>query len=290
MLLSCWPIILKINHLFSVAQLLLTLMLISYASNSHGHAQRLDEKSDLVRFLGNSAVLVETGGAKILFDPFFHNNFGIYRLVPAKMHKAVMEGQPPYDDIDAIFISHAHEDHFSVRDVHRYLKQFPRVKLFAPQQAIQQIQNWNTGDTSVTPEQLISFSLDFGDQPELKTVGVFEVAATRIPHAGWPSRKDVQNIVFSVKVANGKAAMHMGDADPNDDHYLPYKAHWQEYPVDVNFPPYWFFTSAEGRDILNEILHVKQNIGVHVPMQLPNYLKQYNHKFLSEHGESIAIE
>lgn len=265
------------------------LLILSFFIANKGlcHPEVSDDHHAVATYLGNSAVLVKSGDTKILFDPFFHNNFGIYRLVPEELHKAVLQGTSPYDNIDAIFISHAHEDHFSVRDVTRYLRQFPNVKLFAPAQAIQQILDSDKAKSSINSEQLLAFSLDFGDAPETKIVENFVVNATRIPHAGWPGRKDVENIVFSVKVKGGKTAMHMGDADPDDDHYLPYKQHWQDNPVDINFPPYWFFTSAEGRDILNKILVVKKNVGVHVPMPAPKYLTQHNHLYLSKPEEKI---
>lgn len=236
-------------------------------------------------YLGNSAVLVVSGASKILFDPFFHNGFGIYKLVPRELHKSVMHGEAPYDNVDAIFVSHAHGDHFSAKDVATYLKRFPSVTLFAPQQAIAEL-----ADKSIPDKQLVAFSLDFGDQPVTKTVDKLSVTATRIPHAGWPSRKEVENIVFSVKMEGDKVSMHMGDADPDDQHYLPYKEHWQSNPVDINFPPYWFFMSAEGRDILKNILKIEKNVGVHVPMQTPKYLKENQHEYFSEPTSSIKID
>lgn len=236
-------------------------------------------------YLGNSAVLVESGTSKILFDPFFHNGFGIYQLVPEKLHSSLMHGEAPYDNIDAIIISHAHEDHFSAKDVATYLKRFPAVKLFAPQQAIAEL-----AGESIPEAQLFAFSLDFGDQPVTKTADELIVTGIRIPHAGWPSRKEIENIVFSVKMDGDKVSMHMGDAAPDDQHYLPYKEHWQSNPVNINFPPYWFFMSAEGRDILEKIFKVKKNVGVHVPMQTPKYLKEKQHEYFSEPTSSIKID
>jgi hypothetical protein len=51
----------------------------------------------------------------------------------------------------------------------------------------------------------------------------------RIPHAGWPGRADIENLVFRVTLksqSESVTVMHMGDAD--DNHYLPYKSHWQK--------------------------------------------------------------
>lgn len=236
-------------------------------------------------YLGNSAVLVQTEQKKILFDPFFHNDFGIYQLVPETMHSAIMAGAPPYDDIDAIVISHAHEDHFSAYDVAEYLSKFPDTVLVAPQQAIDMLKEY-----LVPKQQLHAFNLDFKAAPEQQSIKGMQISALRIPHAGWPGRKDVQNLVFRVQLGDNFSAMHMGDADPDDSHYLPYEAFWQEQMTSVNFPPYWFFMSAEGRDILYEILNVKKHIGVHVPKQVPKYLKDSDYRYFSTPGEVQSIE
>ena len=263
----------------SILILALCTFYLAFSSRSVAHNK--------ATYLGNSAVLVESEGSKILFDPFFHNNFGIYRLVPKTLYDAVMQGKAPYDDIDAIFISHAHEDHFSARDVQIYMEKFPNVLLFAPKQAIEKLAE---PMTKINKERLIAFDLGFGDAPETQKQGSLIVTAVRIAHAGWPSRKDIENIVFSVTMASGKVAMHMGDADPDVYHYLPYRAHWRDHPVDINFPPYWFFMSAQGRDIINEVLNVRKNVGVHVPLQIPKYLieKQYEH--FSSPGADIKLD
>lgn len=242
---------------------------------AHGSAQ----------YLGNSAVLVTSKQHKILFDPFFHNDFGIYQLVPDELRNRIMQGKAPYDSIDAIFISHAHEDHFSASDVATYLQRSPQTYLVAPQQALDML-----ADYKIPAQQLVGFSLQFGGPAQQKQVNELVIEAVRIPHAGWPARKEIENMVFRVKLGDTLTAMHMGDADPDDDHYLPYTGHWQKQQTDINFPPYWFFMSAEGRDILHDILNAKQHIGIHVPRKTPKYLKESGHRYFSLPGEKITIE
>jgi hypothetical protein len=84
--------------------------------------------------------------------------------------------------------------------------------------------------------------------------------------------------------------MYMGGADADDDHYLPFKAHFQANPVDINFPPYWFFMYAEGRDMLNEILSAQKTVGVHMPVKVPKYSVERDYLYFSEQGSSIQIE
>jgi L-ascorbate metabolism protein UlaG (beta-lactamase superfamily) len=90
-------------------------------------------------YLGNEAILVEHKNKKKLFDPFFQNGFNTYQLVPLAIRQSLFKGEPPYHNIDAIFISHAHGDHFAATDLVRFLTAFPGTKVIAPSQAIDQI-------------------------------------------------------------------------------------------------------------------------------------------------------
>lgn len=264
----------------SVCKWLLLAYVVFSASvaNAHGEAT----------YLGNSSIVVTHGDHKIMFDPFFHNDFGIYQLVPEELHQSVMAGTEPYDGIDAIFISHAHEDHFDVEDVIEYLTTHQTVKLFGPQQAIDQITKVNNDPT--VNERLVGISLDFGQTPISMEQSSIRIDAVRIPHAGWPQRRDVENLVFRITLDNQSTVMHMGDADPDDDHYLPLKSHWEKQRTDINFPPYWFLLSAEGNDILQHILNAERHVGVHVPIDIPNYLKKSGKQYFHKPGTKVSLE
>lgn len=254
------------------------LALTGFNASGHGKAH----------YLGNSAVVVQNSGIKIMFDPFFHNDFGIYQQVPAPLREKVMAGEAPYDGIDAIFISHAHEDHFNVHDVLSYLQRHPDTLLFGPLQAVSAIEALSLSQE--IQNRLHSVNLDFGEAPVRFNKGQLDVEVVRIPHAGWPARKEVHNLVFRVSLAQQHTAMHMGDADPDDDHYLPYRAYWEAKKTDINFPPYWFFSSAEGRDILHEILNANKHIGVHVPVNAPRFLTNGNYQYFHQPEETRTID
>lgn len=267
------------------------------ASHSQGKSsQVLASKltfQSYVKYLGNEALFVHIANSKLLFDPFFHDNIRIYQLVPDTLKRDIFSGTAPFNAINLILISHAHRDHFAVDEVVSYLLSFTNTKLVGPKQAIDKI---NTQlkklNKTISHERLISVNLNIGDQPWQQKIGEFLIDAVRIPHAGWPSRAEVENIVFRVTVNHAiddtasqhTTVMHMGDADPDDDHYLPYRSFWRKKITEVNFPPYWFLYSAEGRDILDNIIGAKTNIGVHVPMAVPKQLQQSGREYFSIPG------
>ena len=239
-----------------------------------------------VTYVANEAVLITNGDKKVLFDPFFHQAFGTYQLVPEETKQAIFSGTPPFDNLTAIFISHAHGDHFAAGDVLKYLQKYPNTQLIAPEQAVTELKE--LAEAKQILPQVTSVKLAFNQTPKTLEVAGLVIDAVRIPHAGWPGRANIENLVFRVtlkKQGSSVTIMHMGDADPNDDHYLQYKDHWQKYVTDTAFPPYWFYFSAEGRDILSEVLNVKKSIGIHVPIDIPNQLKSSSEDYFSKPGE-----
>ena len=83
--------------------------------------------------------------------------------------------------------------------------------------------------------------------------------------------------------------MHMGDADPRRQHFIPHKDHWAEQRTDTAFPPYWFLTSMQGRNILSDDMNVAKSIGIHVPIKVPEDLKKSGQDYFSVSGETREI-
>ncbi len=256
-------------------------LLVTYCAHAH---EQEEHNHGTAHYLGNEGVLVATEYGKVLFDPFFHNDYGNYTLVPEEMRKRIFSGDKPYDDISVILVSHAHGDHFSAEDALRYLEENERTKLVGPTQAIDKIRALE-GASSVE-SQLRAISLQVGDPVFENKLGPISVESVRIPHAGWPGRKDVSNLVYRVTFGDDLNVIHMGDADPNDLHFKPYKKHWEESESELAFPPYWFFTSRLGPSILSERINAVESIGIHVPTKVPADLKLTDEDFFSVPGET----
>jgi L-ascorbate metabolism protein UlaG (beta-lactamase superfamily) len=255
----------------------------------HTHSLALAHQASIT-YVANEAVLIKNGDKKVLFDPFFHQTFGTYQWLPEDTKQAIFTGIAPFDNITAIVISHAHGDHFAADDVLMYLQKYPNTQIIAPEQAVTELTAL-AGSNQVL-SQVTSVKLALNQAPKSLEVAGLLIDVVRIPHAGWPGRANIENLVFRVTLKNQGASvtvMHMGDADPDDNHYLPYKDHWQKRVTDAALPPYWFYFSAEGRDILNDILNVKKSVGIHVPIQIPNQLKSIGQDYFSKPGEIRSV-
>ena len=221
-------------------------------------------------YLANEGVLVTSGDSKILFDPLFDNAFGQYQLLPKNMEDALFAGEPPFDGIDAVFVSHAHGDHFAPSMMLDYLRARPEVRLYAPMQAVTAMRR--TGDdNSPIFNRVVGLAIDTGDEPVTIELNDIAISAARIPHSGWPNRMtDIENIAFRVTLDDDVTIVHMGDADASIEHFRSHSDYWQRQSADLALPPYWFFLSDEGTTILDEALNAKMSVGVHVPEEMPD--------------------
>lgn len=247
-------------------KLLFLLVSVLFSSAILAHS---DSSTSTVHYLANEGLMVSHGDTKVVFDPLFRNAYGRYQLLPKDMEAALFAGVPPFDGIDAIFISHYHGDHFSPKDVLRLLKVQPDIRLYAPVQAEQGLRQVATTDDEQVFERVVVVELAYKDAPVFFEMKGLEISAVRIPHAGWPTgRLDVENISWRVTLDETTTVLHMGDADPNGVHFERDSDYWSKRVTDMAFPPYWFFDSTYGPDVLANLIRAKKNIGIHVPLTI----------------------
>jgi L-ascorbate metabolism protein UlaG (beta-lactamase superfamily) len=225
-------------------------------------------KSDIPRatYLGNEGVLVTNGDTKILFDAFYSSSYGQYALVPEDMAAAIMAGEAPFDGIDAVFVSHAHGDHFTPAPMLAYLRAHEGLRLYAPKQALDRLTEEAGADDPVL-SRVTPVDLGLNDAPVSMTVGDLIIEAVAVPHAGGARMASIQNIVFRVTLNGETTAAHFGDAGPVDANFAPHQDHWDARITHIAFPPYWFHANPEGRAILSDRIKARKVVGVHVPAE-----------------------
>jgi L-ascorbate metabolism protein UlaG (beta-lactamase superfamily) len=246
-------------------------------------------------YLANAAILVTNGTTKVVFDPLFRNDFGSYERVPEPTERALFAGEPPFDGLDAVFVSHYHEDHFSAADVLRLLEARPDVRLYAPAQAVAGMREIAAARLEAVTARVHAIALQYQDAPMSLQHGSVLVEAVRIPHAGWPARQQqVENIAFRVTLDSETTVVHLGDSDASDAHFARDEAYWRQRRTDAAFPPYWFFVSDGGRQVLEQRIAPTRSIGMHVPANVPTRpgdrpAELRDHELFTEPGEVRAI-
>jgi len=230
-----------------------------------------DDHSWGARYLANAGVMIEQGDTKILFDPFFRSDFGQYDLMPKEIEAALFAGTPPWDGIDAIFISHHHGDHFDPAVVSRFLRRWPAVKLYAPQQAVDALLASESGPSELSLNRIHGLKLERDSVAVRLEMDGLLVEAVRIAHGGWPNRHaHVQNIVFRVTLDNEATVMHLGDADSGREHYVAHASYWRDRSSDLALVPVWLLLSEDGRYVVDEHVDAEHAIGMHVEKSMPD--------------------
>ena len=221
-------------------------------------------------YMANEGMMVTQGDTKILFDPLFRDSYGQYLLLPEAMETALFAGSEPFNGVDAIFISHYHGDHFSAEDILRLLQTQTAIHLYAPMQAVIGLRALTGNQSDTVSDRVHPVTLAYQDPPvSMEMAGLF-IEAVRIPHSGWPTgRLDVENIAWRVTLNEQTTVLHLGDADPNDQHFARDAAYWDRIPTHAAFPPYWFLDSNYGQEILRDRIKARRSIGIHVPTTIP---------------------
>ena len=250
--------------------LLLVLLSLFWAVNCYADSSGSNTSVSRAQYMANEGLMVVQGDTKVVFDPLFRNNYDQYQLLPKEMEDALFSGQPPFDGIDAVFISHYHGDHFSPADILRLLKEQQGIYLYAPVQAVNGLRSVSGTNDEKIFERVTAVELAYKDTPVTLEMEGLLIEAVRIPHSGWPNgRLDVENISWRVTLNETTTILHMGDADPNDVHFARDAAYWDKRHTHMAFPPYWFFTTSQGPGILENRIKPDHSVGVHVPVSIP---------------------
>lgn len=255
------------------------------APHAHDH-----HPASRAEFLAHAAVMVESGPTKILFDPIFDKDYGSFQLVAQETQALLMAGQAPFDGVDAVFVSHAHGDHFSAELMIDDLSANPEVKLITPVQALSQMQkhaNWGEAlsprihATSIELNASLDETFDLGGTP-------VDVTRLRLPHAGGARHAKVENIVYRVALSPDATVMHLGDADPDQKGLAAQRPVFNKTVSDIAFVPFWFIGAANDASV-GAALNAEHVVGVHVPKNIPEGLKTSGADYFSEPGETREI-
>lgn len=261
----------------------LTAPLFAAASSAWAHPGPDEAEA---RYLANEGVMIVQDDLKILFDPLFDEGFGTYPLVPGPERSAIMAGEPPYDGIDAVFVSHLHGDHFSASATNAYLARNREALVVAPEQAAALMRaeaNWN----DQFKDRLVAIEVTRGEELAVPFPGPITVVAKHVRHSGtW---EKVHNMVYRVSLGEGASVMHLGDADPAPRNVPSPEGMLTKETTDLALVPYWWLGTRDQDAKVRRMLNADAVIAIHVPTEVPDWLPASGVIYFSEPGETRAI-
>jgi L-ascorbate metabolism protein UlaG (beta-lactamase superfamily) len=207
-----------------------------------------------LRYVANAGVLLTTGGVRFLIDAPVREGIPPYATGSRDERERLERAQPPYDRVDAILVTHWHEDHFSAGAVAAHLSSNARAVLVSSPEVVERVLAVNGSLGSrvrpVLPEPGASQAIQ---------VGGVTVRVLRLRHN--PTRRlPEQHVGFLVGEAG--AVLHTGDADPTRENFALLRG----LPaVDLALVPFWFLQPAGSRDLVRTSIAPRRAAALHLP-------------------------
>ena len=208
-----------------------------------------------LRYVANAGMLIDVDRRAFLVDAPIRDGISPYATSPAAERNRLEMALPPYDRVDAILITHWHEDHFNAEAVAAHLAHNPRAVLVSSPEVVDQVRR-------VAPDlassRLQSVLPPPGGSEAVRVAGV-PVHVLRIRHN--PTRRlPEQHVGFLI--GDSAPVLHVGDADPTAGNFVRLRA----LPaVDVALLPFWYVLDEASRRFVTESIRPRRIAAIHLP-------------------------
>lgn len=204
-----------------------------------------------VTYIANEGFMISMGDTKVIVDAL--TNTKNYAHPSDALAAALMDGVPPFDDVDYVLVTHNHADHFNAEMMSRFLGNHPTAHLIGSTEVCKEL----TGD-SVTGRRCSAVDLKMGESRTFRRDNA-EIMVIRLDHSG----RDISNLAFVIR-SNGYTIMHVGDALlwSNEEFLRSYD--WSSYAIDLLFVEH-FDRSSPTQDIIQNLIKPKHVVLMHIP-------------------------
>ena len=208
-----------------------------------------------VTYLANAGFLIRTQAKTILVDALFSEGLGEYLTPLPELLKSMTTGQPPFDHVDLVLATHAHDDHVDSSTVAAHLAHNPEGILVGPESVIAPL-----ASNASLQRQLRQVMPAASERITLTIHGV-EITALKIQHDNRPA---VQHVGFIVTVDNVKL-LFLGDSVGWTLSELE-SYHLDQDKIDLAFLNFYgFWQSSSQRELVKEFIRPQRIVLTHIP-------------------------
>lgn len=216
-----------------------------------------------ITYIANAGVLISAAEGKVLIDALHRPYLKEYITTPDSMIAQMMAGQPPFDGVDVMIVSHIHGDHFHSATVAEYLARQPGVRLVGPPEVKDSLRE-ASADFGAIEAQIHTAPSYVRYDTSSVVVGAIQIEIFNMPHSGSEEQTLTQNIA-TLTTIGGRRILHTGDPGFEEK---PVRAFgFQERDIDIGLLPDWFLAYQEGAELVKKYIQPKTCIGVHVSPQ-----------------------
>jgi L-ascorbate metabolism protein UlaG (beta-lactamase superfamily) len=232
-----------------------------------------------VTYIANDGFLIETKNHKVLIDALFGNVNGDWCDQPRdSVSNLMIKGIIPFDNIDIVFITHYHVDHFNRQMTIDFLKNNQKAVLICPDQVNESLKH--NADYSKVSDRINSLKPGKLFDTSL-TINKINIRALRFNHntyyetdsvsgKAYNVHRDVENLGYLIKT-DGFTIFHSGDDTPSN------KAQYKFYnlgnkKMDISFLDRKFL-QADGWELLDKSIHTRYLIYMHIQTSSDEFFK-----------------
>ena len=217
-------------------------------------AQHFRQDALQLRYVANAGMLVTVNGRRFLVDAPIRNGITPYPTSPPDERSRLEGARPPYDNIDAILVTHWHDDHFSAEAVAAHLNASGRTQFVSSPQVVDLVRAVAPG----LADRFRALLPEPGQSREIR-IGAVPVRVLRIRHN--PSRRfPDQHVGFLI--GDSTTVLHVGDADPTADNFGVLR---QLPKIDVALLPFWYVMNGGNRRFVAASIAPRRIVAMHLP-------------------------
>lgn len=255
--------------------LILFLIIFNVPVQSQTQKEGLD-----VTYIANEGFLIRSGGYKIMFDALFGGIQGDWCDQPSdSLLQKMKRGVSPFNDINVVFVSHYHSDHFSAQLMAEFLKYNKSTILVCTSQvndALSKIDGYNQISERIKyfkPGPLFDTSI---------TCAGISIRIVKIDHGKYYEKdpktgeminrhQNVENFAYLVNM-NGLNIIHTGDGSPaNREQFIKYETGKNLFDLALLDR---IFLNTDGYDILEKYLKTKNLVYMHLGPSEKSFYKR----------------
>jgi len=209
-----------------------------------------------ITYVSNAGVLININDKKILIDGLCTSKVRSYKSTPLEIREKIINGVPPFDNIDIMLITHQHSDHFDANLVCSFLEQSSDTVVIANKEVISNIRECMLSTNTIN---LIELSTSVHSIEKINVNGV-EIQSISMVHEG-EDYMDVNNLCFLIEY--DVKILHLGDAAPVIENFE--LLNLKQYKLDVLIANFPYVSIPRAREIIKNYTDTQKILVVHLP-------------------------